>query len=122
MNQVSERVWEVLQRHVGREAGLTCRALAAAVQATEREIRKAVTELRESGAPVCGKPRTGYFQARTAEELEDSCAFLRRRAVHSIKLEAGMRKVHMAELIGQLRLDLELPPPEQSELPLGEKR
>lgn len=120
MAPLAERVWEVLQRHVGRETGLTCRFLADAVQATEREIRKAVTELRETGAPVCGKPRTGYFIAQTAEELEDSCRFLRRRAVHSIRLEAGMRKVHMAELLGQLRLDLEIPPPEQSELPLGE--
>jgi predicted DNA-binding transcriptional regulator YafY len=101
---------------VGRENGITCRLLADAVQASERQVRAAVTELRESGVPVCGHPKAGYYQPRTKEELDEGCAFLRQRALTSLHLEAKLRGTNMAELLGQLRL--QFPPPEQTELPL----
>jgi predicted DNA-binding transcriptional regulator YafY len=114
---VSERVWEVMQRHVGRESGITCRQLAEAAQAPEREIRRAVTELREAGVPVCGHPKTGYYQPANPAELEEGCRFLRQRALTSLHLEAKLRGTNMAELLGQLRL--QFPPPKQEELPLN---
>lgn len=118
MSTVSERVWEIMQRHVGRETGITCRQLAEAAQVSEREIRKAVTELREAGVPVCGHPASGYYQPANPAELEEGCQFLRQRALTSLHLEAKLRGMNMAELLGQLRL--QFPPPGQIKPPLGE--
>jgi len=71
-----------------------------------RVIRGAITALRRRGVPVCSCS-LGYYLAETAEELEEACAFLRRRALHSLVLEARIRKVNLEELLGQLRLKLE---------------
>lgn len=95
---------EVLQRHVGAEEGIGVEQLALALACTERAIRKLVTELREEGVAVCGHPSRGYFIAATAAELEETCAFLRHRAMTSLALEAKLRKVPLPDLLGQLRL------------------
>ena len=106
--QVTRAVKEALLRyHVGRPAGISCRKLAAAVAAAEREVREAVTALRRSGHPVCGTPSTGYFIARTREELDETCVFLRGRALHTLGLEASLRKVSLPRLVGQMQLDLD---------------
>jgi hypothetical protein len=53
---------------------------------------------------VCGHPATGYFIASNREELEETCQFLRSRAMHSLVLEAKLRGLPLADLVGQLRL------------------
>lgn len=108
MNATAQHVWEVLQLHVGRDAGMTGAKLAADAQASEREVRDAITELREGGIAVCGYPRSGYYIARTAEELEETCNFLRKRALHSLRLESRLRKVSMQELVGQIEMSLQI--------------
>lgn len=94
----------VLERHIGRERGVTAAALAAALDCPERLVRELVTELRTDGLAVCGHPATGYFIAATREELEETCAFLRARAMHSLVLEAKLRGMPLADLVGQLHL------------------
>lgn len=94
----------LLEAHIGRDSGITARAIAQALGCTERLVRELVTELRMDGVALCGKPDTGYFVAATAEELQETCAFLRARALHSLVLEARMRHVPLPDLIGQLRL------------------
>lgn len=106
MTPAVQHVWEVLQLHVGRDAGVSCAKLAAQAQASERDVREAVTELRNGGVAVCGYPRSGYYIARTAEELDETCRFLRGRALHSLQLEARLRKLPMQELVGQISLNL----------------
>lgn len=93
-----------LSGSVGRDNGKSCAALALALGIPERGVRDLVTELREQGIAVCGKPNTGYFIAETAAELEETCAFLRSRAMHSLVLEAKLRNLPLADLVGQLRL------------------
>lgn len=93
-----------LSRHVGRENGVTCAAIAGNLQATEREVRKLVSALREEGVAVCGHPATGYYIAAEPEDIERTCAFLRARAMHSLVLEAKLRKIPLPDLLGQLRL------------------
>ena len=107
MTPITERVWEILQRRSGRENGIACFTLAAHADATERDVRKAITELREAGVAVCGHPKDGYFIAATSAELEDTCRFLRCRALHSLRLEAGMRKTTMLDLLGQLQFEFD---------------
>jgi hypothetical protein len=94
----------LLEQHIGEDRGITARAIAEALACTERLVRELVTELRMDGRAVCGHPATGYFIAATREELERTCAFLRERAMHSLVLEARLRKMPLPDLIGQLRL------------------
>jgi hypothetical protein len=70
----------------------------------ERAVRKLVTELRLEGHAICAHPTSGYFLAETAEELEETCHFLRSRALSSLKAESRLRKLSMAELLGQFTL------------------
>lgn len=100
------KVLEALSRHVGREHGITAAALAREAGVSERKLREAISALREDGIAVCGHPKTGYFIAETAEELEESCRFLRSRAMHSLMLEARLRRIPLPELLGQIRLNM----------------
>lgn len=93
-----------LQHHVGKASGVSAEGLATALGANKRAVRHLVSELREAGIAVCGHPRTGYFIAATAEELQETCAFLRERAMHSLVLEARLRNVPLPDLLGQLKL------------------
>jgi biotin operon repressor len=90
--------------HIGGARGASAKALAALLGCPERHVRKLVTELRDEGVALCGTPRGGYFIAATAEELDQTCAFLRGRALHSLQLESRLRKLPLAELLGQLTL------------------
>ena len=67
-------------------------------------MRTLITELRLDGIAICGTPETGYYIAESAEELEDTCQFLRQRALHSLHLEACLRKLPLADLLGQMHL------------------
>jgi len=93
-----------LQLHIGKDRGITAAAIAVALGVNERQVRVMVTELREDGVAVCGHPASGYFVAATPEELEETCAFLRSRAMHSLVLESKLRHVPLPDLLGQLRL------------------
>jgi len=93
-----------LQLHIGKDHGITAAAIAVALGVNERQVRVMVTELREDGVAVCGHPASGYFVAATPEELEETCAFLRSRAMHSLVLESKLRHVPLPDLLGQLRL------------------
>lgn len=86
----------------GRENGTGVKQLAVALDATERHVRQLISELREAGQPICGTPHDGYFMAETAEELEETCDFLRSRAMHSLSLESKLRKIPLSNLIGQI--------------------
>jgi biotin operon repressor len=93
-----------LQLHIGKDRGITAAAIAVALGCNERQVRFMVTELREDGVAVCGHPASGYFVAANHQELEETCAFLRSRAMHSLVLESKLRHVPLPDLIGQLRL------------------
>ena len=97
-------VLAALARHVGRAQGVAAHPLAEIIGITERRLRACISLLREEGVAVCGHPRSGYFIAATADELDESCRFLRSRALHSLVLEARLRKIPFADLVGQLHL------------------
>lgn len=90
--------------HIGRERGVGVKAIAEYFNWPERLVRTLVTELREQGTGLCGTPSDGYYIAETPGELEESCKFLRSRAMKSLTLESRLRKIPMADLLGQLRL------------------
>jgi len=94
----------ILSSHIGQDHGISARQLALALDVPERQIRSLVSDLREEGHAIAALPEAGYFIAQNAAELESCCAFLRSRALHSLRLEAQMRRISLADLVGQLRL------------------
>lgn len=94
----------ILQHHQGHLNGITAEQLARELGVEKRQVRLLVTELRMDGIAVCGHPKTGYFIAANGEEIEDTCTFLRSRAMHSLMLESRLRKLTLGELLGQMRL------------------
>ena len=94
----------LLTGRIGRKWGVRASTLALQLECTLRTVRELVTELRMDGVAVCGHPASGYFIAQTREELEQTCAFLRSRAMHSLVLESKLRQMPLADLLGQLHL------------------
>ncbi len=98
----------LLERHIGRSRGVTAAYLAGLLNlplaSGMRTVRELITELRQDGVAVCGHPASGYFIAQTQAELEETCRFLRSRAMHSLVLESKLRGLPLADLVGQLRL------------------
>lgn len=100
----SSQLLTVLSHHIGRGNGLGVKALAATLQTKERYIRTLVSALRDEGHAICGTPKDGYYIAATPEELTQTCEFLRHRAMHSLGLEAKLRRIPLPDLLGQLHL------------------
>lgn len=98
------RVLAALAIRPGKANGIPGAELAQGLELSMRDVRHAISELRMEGIAICGHPHTGYFIAANPAELEETCAFLRDRALHSLTLESKLRHVPLPELLGQLRL------------------
>ncbi|CUR45523.1 hypothetical protein BN2364_1082 [Alloalcanivorax xenomutans] len=104
-----DRVLSVLQHHIGRDHGIGIGNLVFAATgeqpdlAAERYCRRLISELREGGTAICGTPRTGYYIAANAAELDECCQFLRKRAMTSLRVESRLRKIALPDLVKQLR-------------------
>ena len=97
-----------LQGHKGRANGIKALHLSVATGMSERTLRSAISNLREAGIAVVGTPDTGYYLAQNTDELNECCAFLRSRAMHSLVIEARLKQISMPELMGQIALDMNL--------------
>lgn len=77
---------DALYRHLkrGQINGQSASSLAFLVGTEERAIRTLVDDLIGAGIPVCAHPKTGYYIAETAAEVEGVCQWLHGRAVHSL--------------------------------------
>lgn len=100
----AQDVAAALQAHIGALNGVRAEDLAAQLHLPVRQLRDHITALRAEGMAVCGKPESGYYIAANAEELEETCQFLRSRALHSLHLEARLRRITLPDLLGQLKL------------------
>lgn len=106
-----DRLHQVLERHVGRDAALPIGRLVAEVTGEasaavlERKARALISELRLEGVAICAHPAHGYWLAANGVELDDCCRFLRSRALHSLAVEARMRKVALPALLDQMVID-----------------
>ena len=104
--QASNRtiVLSILSRHAGKGNGISMRTLEQQTDLLPRLLRRHIADLRNDGHAICGTPRDGYYIAETPEELEATCEFLHNRALHSLGLESKLRKIPLADLLGQLHL------------------
>lgn len=104
-NKTKHDLMAVMLNHCGREGSIKSSALADRVGVTERKLRDFVTECRLDGFAICGSPKTGYFLARSQEELEETLNFLRHRALTSLKLASVLGNIPLGDLIGQLHIN-----------------
>lgn len=104
MNNQKSLVLTVLSRHIGKGNGISVMQLSYQTKLLPRMIRGHISGLREDGHAVCGTPKHGYYIAATAEELEETCQFIRRRSLHGLRMESQMRKIPLTDLLGQLHL------------------
>jgi len=102
--QTNDQLVTLLSRHIGKGNGIGVKDIARQIGANERHVRTMVSDLRDEGLAVCGTPRHGYYIAATPEELEETCTFLRRRAMHSLGLESRLRRIPLPDLLGQLHV------------------
>jgi len=102
--QTNDQLVTLLSRHIGKGNGIGVKDIARQIGANERHVRAMVSDLRDEGLAVCGTPRHGYYIAATPEELEETCTFLRRRAMHSLGLESRLRRIPLPDLLGQLHV------------------
>jgi len=98
-------LFSALAPRVGAHNGVSVDALARQLGSTPRHVRTLVSDLRMEGIAVCGTPKSGYYIAATPEEMEETCQFLRHRAMHSLQLESRLRNIPMPDLLGQLHLN-----------------
>lgn len=94
----------IMAKHVGAGNGVSVEDLSHSMSCCTRAVRTAISEARSEGVAICGYPRTGYYIAQTAEELEQTCQFLRSRAMHSLHLESKLRNIPLNDLLGQMHL------------------
>lgn len=97
-------LFSILAHRVGQHNGASVSTLAKQLGTTERQVRSLVSELRLDGIAVCGTPKSGYYIAANADELKETCEFLRHRAMHSLQLESRLRNIPMPDLLGQLHV------------------
>lgn len=105
-----DRLLAALRNHIGHSRGVTVTALAREVlgveptRGDERVVRRLIVELRLEGHHVCAHPASGYYLAESPQELSDTIAFLRERAMSSLSQIAAMKRISVPDLCGQLHL------------------
>ncbi|HSH71573.1 MAG TPA: hypothetical protein VK974_00825 [Methylophilaceae bacterium] len=95
---------EVMANHIGKANGIRGEDLAEKLDIHPRILRNLTGLAIEKGISVCGQPNTGYYIAMNAKEVEETCQFHRSRAMHELVKESRLRKVSLADLLGQMKL------------------
>lgn len=103
-NKSCALVLTVLSRHIGKGNGIGVKELSRQADLNPRQVRHYISDLRDDGHAICGTPRDGYYIAASAAELQATCEFLHGRAMHSLTLEANLKRIPLADLLGQLHI------------------
>lgn len=102
--------WHLTTNHKGKDNGITVDKLPMRTGISARDIRQAVSDLRDDGIAVAALPSTGYYLAQTPAEIDECCKYLRKRSLHGLRLESRLRKIALPVLLGQISLDIAEPP------------
>lgn len=101
------RVWAALQAHQGRENAVTgetlCQATGLAWRVCRQALKNLVEVYRKRIGSVPDSP-PGYFLIQTAAELDDVCDRYRGQALSLLHREAVLRRIGLAELLGQMEM------------------
>ena len=74
-----------------------------------RRLRRIITDLRREGVPICSvaaNPGGGYYLSSAGSELTEYLGKLRAQGIRKLALEAHLRRMSLAELLGQAQLEL----------------
>ena len=109
LDALESRVLGALSAHRGRGRAIALPDLSRAVETSPRMVQHVVHRLRiEHGAPIAsaaGKP-CGYYLAETADEVEQCYREHRAKALSTLAAMAALRRIHLADLLGQLQLEI----------------
>lgn len=102
-----------LEAHRGRESAISRADLVEKINSEaplivkyhEREIRDTIKHLVTRHGERIGSCKNGYYMIETSEELEQACKYYHSYAMSLLHVEARLRKVALADLLGQLRMD-----------------
>lgn len=75
-----------------------------------RALRKAITDLREEGVPVCSVATSyggGYYLAAAGSELAVYLRRAERRALLILHRNARIKKISLPDYLGQMKLNME---------------
>ena len=96
--------------HKGRENGIKGSELAAKLGQHQRAMRDTISDLRFMGVLIAGKPETGYFIPVTPNAADEYLDWLKHRGLHTLGIVSRARQIGMADLLGQLSLEITEPP------------
>jgi|GEM_PF-6713602 len=111
---LEEVIGRILSGHRGQENALPRKDLVDRVNqhwplfpVPDREIRKAIVHLIEKHGQRIGSSTNGYFIIETVAELEKVISYYESYGMSSLYKASRLRKLHMAEYLGQLKMRLE---------------
>ncbi|MBI4621069.1 MAG: hypothetical protein HY739_13060 [Desulfobacterales bacterium] len=108
----------ILSRHIGKEKAIGMAELyqEAFGKSWEHRIndtrllRTVITLLRKDGVAICSDSSQhggGYYLASAGSELEDYLGRIRQRALKALSMESRIRRIGIAELLGQMQMNIE---------------
>jgi hypothetical protein len=112
LNPLEGTILRILEIHKGRENALPRRELVEFVNkgcplfpVNEREIRRVIKHLVEQHATWIGSGAKGYFMIQTDQELLAACKYYHGYALSLLHVEAKLRKMSLAALLGQISIE-----------------
>jgi hypothetical protein len=72
----------------------------------ERTIRQTIKHMVEKHNHWIGSGHNGYFMVETDQELIDVCRYYHNYGLSLLHVEARLKNISMAELMGQMRLEI----------------
>jgi hypothetical protein len=112
LTQLESVILEILEGHQGRDNAVSRKDLVDRVNqywplfpVNERSIRQTIKHLVEFHGKRIGSCAKGYFIIRTDQELLSACRYYHGYALSLLHIEARLRKMSLAALLGQLSME-----------------
>ena len=117
LNSLETTILRILERHRGQENAVGRSTLVDQVNEgmeirskiigpiSERTVRSTIKHLVESHGAWIGSCPKGYFMIQTDQELLAACKYYHGYALSLLHVEAKLRKMSLAALLGQLSME-----------------
>jgi hypothetical protein len=113
LNPLESSILAILEPRQGKDNAISRASLVEAINCDrplfpvgERDIRSTIKHLVTQHGERIGSCHKGYFVVETSEELEAVCHYYHNYGLSSLFVEAKLRKKSLAEMLGQLSLEI----------------
>jgi len=113
LNSLEITILKILEPRQGKENAISRVSLVEAINCNrplfpigERDIRSTIKHLVTQHGERIGSCHRGYFMVETSDELEGVCKYYHGYALSSLFVEAKLRRKSLAEMLGQLSLEI----------------